>query len=572
MYALLAAVPILVTVVLMVGFNWPAKRALPLAWFLACVVGMVFWKMGIHEAASRTVAGFLSAFETLAIIFGAILLMNTLKHSGATSAINRMFSGITRDARIQLVIVGYLFGGFIEGAAGFGTPAALAAPLLISLGFPPLAAATCALIYNSTPVCPGPVGIPTLTASSVVADAVKARGGDPEVFTAELTKWTCVPHIIGGIVIIFVCVCVLTKIFGKNHSIKDALPALPFCIFTGLVLAVFYLGMAFIAGPELTSMVSFLATMFITMFAAQKGFLMPKNTWTFDGIEQWGDPSWNSTQEIRASKESRMPAIKAWLPYIIIAAVLALSRITEFGVRDVISSEPFILHIKDILGYSDVNWDFKYLWNPGIMPFIPVALLTILLHKMSFQDFVVAFKDSCKQITGAAIALLFGVAMVNIYRYTCSAEIGATVAAAGFSGEFTCSNSSMLYIMAKALADIFQGVYFIIAPLIGVLGAFMSGSCTVSNTLFGALQFEAASLLSLPQVLIVALQNCGGAIGNMICVNNVVAACATTGTFGQEGKIIRVNIVPCLIYSLIVAIVVGIMIYSGFNPMPELLN
>ena len=106
MYALLAAVPILVTVVLMVGFNWPAKRALPLAWFLACVVGMVFWKMGIHEAASRTVAGFLSAFETLAIIFGAILLMNTLKHSGATSAINRMFSGITRDARIQLVIVG----------------------------------------------------------------------------------------------------------------------------------------------------------------------------------------------------------------------------------------------------------------------------------------------------------------------------------------------------------------------------------------------------------------------------------------------------------------------------------
>ena len=392
------------------------------------------------------------------------------------------------------------------------------------------------------------------------------------MFTAELTKWTCVPHIIGGIVIIFVCVCVLTKIFGKNHSIKDALPALPFCIFTGLVLAVFYLGMAFIAGPELTSMVSFLATMFITMFAAQKASLCPRTHGHLTVLSNGVILPGILTQEIRASKESSMPAIKAWLPYIIIAAVLALSRITEFGVRDVISSEPFILHIKDILGYSDVNWDFKYLWNPGIMPFIPVALLTILLHKMSFQDFVVAFKDSCKQITGAAVALLFGVAMVNIYRYTCSAEIGATVAAAGFSGEFTCSNSSMLYIMAKALADIFQGVYFIIAPLIGVLGAFMSGSCTVSNTLFGALQFEAASLLSLPQVLIVALQNCGGAIGNMICVNNVVAACATTGTFGQEGKIIRVNIVPCLIYSLIVAIVVGIMIYSGFNPMPELLN
>lgn len=100
----------------------------------------------------------------------------------------------------------------------------------------------------------------------------------------------------------------------------------------------------------------------------------------------------------------------------------------------------------------------------------------------------------------------------------------------------------------------------------------MSGSCTVSNTLFSSLQFETATLLAIPQVLIVALQNMGGAIGNMICVNNIVSVCATTGTMGNEGKLMRTNIIPCVIYCAIVAVVVGILIMAGVNPMPELLH
>ena len=138
MYAIIAAVPILLTIVFMVGLNWPAKRALPVAWLAACGVSGIVWKMGALEIGARTIAGFLSAFETLCIIFGAILLMNVLKQSGAMTAINKIFSNITKDARIQAIIVGYVFAGFIEGAAGFGTPAALAAPILISLGFRPL--------------------------------------------------------------------------------------------------------------------------------------------------------------------------------------------------------------------------------------------------------------------------------------------------------------------------------------------------------------------------------------------------------------------------------------------------
>ncbi len=572
MYALIAAVPILFTVVTMVGFNWPAKRALPAAWLIACLVSGTLWKMGFLEIGARTIAGFLSAFETLCIIFGAILLMNVLKQSGAMASINSIFSNITRDARIQAILVGYIFAGFIEGTAGFGTPAALAAPILISLGFPPLAAAAVCLIYNSTPVVPGPVGVPTLTAAQTIESSVTHLGGDPDKFLTMLTRWSCIPHLIGGFFIIILGVAVLVKVFGKKKSFKDVLPVIPFCLFTGCVLGVIYLTMAFFAGAELTSMVAFLGSLPILIFAVKKGFLVPKDVWTFDGMEEWGDKSWMSTQEVASVKSKGMSAVMAWLPYVVIGIFLVLSRVAVFRIKPILNDEPFIIHIRNILGFEDINWDFKFLWNAGIMPFIVIALITIFIHKMTKEEAVTAVKDSFKQISGAAIALLFGVAMVQLYRYTSSADIGAAVASADFSGEFTFANSSMLYVMASALANIFKSAYFIVAPLIGVLGAFMSGSCTVSNTLFSPLQFETATMVGLSQVLIVALQNCGGAIGNMVCVNNIVSVCATTGTNGNEGKLIRTNIVPCMIYCAVVAAVVGIFLAAGINPMPELLQ
>lgn len=573
MYALIAAFPILLTVVLMVGFNRPAKQALPLSWLVACLVAGLVWHMGVLEMTAQTIAGFLSAFETLCIIFGAILLMNILKQSGAMASINQMFSNITRDARIQAVIIGYIFAGFIEGVAGFGTPAALASPILISLGFPPLAAAAVCLIYNSTPVCPGPVGVPTLTASSTVASAVTGLGGNPDTFTMELTKWTCIPHMIGGFFIIFIGVCVLCKVFGPNKSFKDALPALPFCLLSGAVVAVIYIPMAIFAGPELTSMVAFIIALFVLMIAAKKGILMPKEEWTFDRVEEWGDKSWMATRKVSTTKEKGMSPVKAWMPYIIIGIFLVISRIAVFGLKDILNNEPFILHVDHILGFENINWDFKFFWNAGILPFIIVALLTIFLHKMTKTEAKTAIFDSFNQVSGAAIALLFGVAMVNLYRFTSDASIGETVLSAGQTvEEFTYANSSMLYIMAHALANIFDKAYFLVAPLIGVLGAFMSGSCTVSNTLFASLQFETATVLGMSQVLIVALQNMGGAIGNQICVNNIVAACATTGTNGNEGKLIRTNIIPALIYCAVVATIVGVLLFTGVNPMPELLQ
>ena len=553
MYALIAFIPIIVTIVLMVAFNWPAKRALPLAWILSCVIAFAVWKMSIHDMAAYTITGFLSAFETLVIIFGAILIMNTLKRSGAMSAINGMFKGVTKDARILAIIIGWVFGAFIEGAAGFGTPAALAAPLLISVGFPPLAAAIVALICNSTPVCYGAVGTPTNTAFATVKDAVAAGGADPDTWKMALTKWSAISMAVGAFFIVFVAVCVLVKLFGKNKSFKDALPCIPFIIFTVAVFDIIYLLIATFIGPELVSLVAAVITLFVSIGAAKAGFLQPKETWTFTPEETW-DRSWLSTTEVPEPKVSDMPLLKAFTPYIIIIAILVATRVCQnVGMGWASAMKAFTIGTGKSGVILGLNWNWAILWNPGVI-FIIVALLTIVIQGMKGSEVSGAWKDTGKQVSGAAIALLFGVAMVNIFRYT---NVSSDV-----------MDGSMLLIMARGLAALAGKAYVIVAPLIGVLGAFMSGSNTVSNTLFSSLQFETATILAMPQVFIVALQNNGGAIGNMVCVNNVVSACATTGTIGNEGKIIRTNIVPCIIYCAIVVIVLGGAMLMGINPVP----
>lgn len=551
MTALIAAVPILLVIVLMIAFNWPAKTALPLGWAVTVLIALLYWRQDLGTSAAWALDGFLEAISTLVVILGAILIMNTMKHSGAVTAIQRVFNGVNPDRRIQAIIVGFVFAAFIEGAAGFGTPAALAAPLLIGLGFPPLCAAVVALIYNSVPVVFGAVGTPTSTAASVVSQSVADLGGNQDAFIMALTQYSALGQAVCGLFIICAGLFVMTKMFGPNHSGKDALAAFPFAIFTIVVFDVFFLIMAWFFGPEFPSLIGAILTLLVVIVAAKKGFLCPKKVWDFEDREKW-DSSWLSTQEVKQDVDNGMSAILAWTPYVLIGLILVATRLNWFGLKDLLKGQAFTVTIANILGMEGVTWTWNWGWNPGVIPFILVCIITWFLHRMPGAKVKEALLDTYHQLTGAAIALFFGVSMVYLYRNT---------------GMNAAIDKSMLYVMAEALAKIFQSAYIIIAPVIGVLGSFMSGSNTVSNTLFAGLQFQTASILKMSPVLIVALQNIGGAAGNMICVNNVVAACATTGTMGNEGKIIKTNALPCLIYCLIAIIVLGALILTGVDPL-----
>ena len=541
MLALLAFIPILITLILMMFFNWPAKWSLLVSLGLSIVFGFFFWHIPIGELFAGVVYGMMNSADVLIIITGAILLMNTLKASGATAAINRGFMNICPDKRVQACIIGFTFCSFIEAAAGFGTPAALAGPLLVCLGFPPMAAAMITLIFDSTAVSFGAVGTP-------VTAALGALGKSGDVaFTSQFAFWTALPHAIVSIFLPLIVLMMTTKIFGKEKSFKPALAAAPFALFTGVSFAVPLLLISIFIGYEFASLLASLFAIVATVIAAKCKFLVPKTTWDFGNADEW-DKEWLATSKVTPVAESKMSLIKAWVPYLLISLILVITRIPQLGVKNLLTSgAPFVVSVNNLFGIDKLDWSLKWAYLPGTF-FIIVALITWFYHKMNKSEVVCAIKDTGKQISGAALALLFGLALVEIMKY----KNGAGV--------------SKMDEMANALAMVGQELYVLISPFIGVLGAFVSGSATVSMNLFTNLQYETASALDLPTVFIISMQCVGAAVGNMVCINNAVAASATIGVTGREGKLIKRNAIPMLIYTLITVAIFYIVLALGIEP------
>ena len=546
LYALLAFIPIVFCVVVMAALNWPAKIAMPLSWLITAVLGFFVWKLEVLSLIAYTVAGLFNSIEVLIIIFGAILVMNTLKMSGGMVAINNGFRSISADARVQAVIIGFLFVSFIEAAAGFGTPAALAAPLLISLGFPPVAAVVVALICDSAAVAFGAIGTP-------VQQAIACLGGS-EVLSADyirqMSLWTAIPHAVVMVILPFMAVAVMCKFLSKERSVKPALQALPFCLFAGSVFAVPYVLINIFVGHEFPALFGSLIALVITVIAAKCKFLTPKKQWHFGEEALWED-SWKASHPPAPPKESKVTLVKAWIPYVVIAVLLVATRIPALGLKGLFNDPESIFVIKsgNLFGVENTAFTLKWAYVPGTA-FVLVALFTVALHKMKAQDVAEAWGASLRQVGSAAVALVFGLAMVQLLRYSGSNDVTAVT-----------EMKSMIYYMAEALSKVGRGLYIVLSPVIGELGAFISGSNTVAVTLFANLQDQAATNLGLNTAVIVAANTIGGSIGNMICVNNVVAACATAGTAGREGKIIRINAIPAAVYTVTVILTLFVAFY-----------
>ena len=353
MYAILAFLPILTTQFLMLVYNWPAKRCLVLSWAFAGILAFALWDMSLVTILAQTVFGLLSSLDVLIIIFGAVLLMNTLKSSGATAAINRGFMNINPDKRIQAIIIGFSFCSFIEAAAGFGTPAALAGPLMVSLGFPPLAAAAIALMFDSTAVSFGAVGTPVTVSLQIVDPMIKALGTHADAYRKAVALWTAIPHAIVAVFLPLLVIAMMTKFFGKERSFKPALAVAPFALFAGLTFAVPYVLVTLFIGYEFTSLLAALFSIAVTVIAAKKGFLCPKKTWDFGDRAEW-DTEWLATAKISEPKPSNMSLFLAWLPYLLIAVILVLTRIPQIGLKGILNNPetPFVIAFGDVFGVA----------------------------------------------------------------------------------------------------------------------------------------------------------------------------------------------------------------------------
>lgn len=535
--ALLAFTPLLLAGVLLIGFKIPAKIAMPIVFLAAAIIGLTAWDMSFSRIAASTIQGLIQTAGLLWIIFGAILLLNTLKHSGGITAIRNGFSGISPDRRVQALIVAWLFGCFIEGASGFGTPAAVAAPLMVALGFPALAAVVVGMMIQSTPVSFGAVGTPIvvgvgsgLNRSSITSE-LEAAGSTWEVFFQQVTSGVAITHGIVGILMPLILVTIMVRFFGANKSWKEGLSIVPFAIFTGISFVVPYMLVGVFLGPEFPSMIGAMVGLAIVVPAARKGFLLPKDTWDFPESTSWPD-EWIGNLQIKLEDvvgQAPMSTFKGWIPYVLLAVFLVASRTIE-PLKAALTS--ISMSWSNILGEEGISGSIEPLYLPGGI-IIAVVAVTFFLHRMSTRNMSAALSESTKTIFGAGFVLIFTVPMVRILIN--SGVNGADIA-------------SMPVMMAQAVASGVGDIYPFFAPAVGAMGAFIAGSNTVSNLMLAEFQFSVAETLGVSTAMMVALQAVGAAAGNMIAIHNVVAASATVGLLGREGATIRKTILPTIYY------------------------
>lgn len=540
MLAFLATIPILIVGILMVGFTWPASRAMPLGWAAAALIAFFFWDMPARWLGAATLAGFMNAVDILIIVFGAILILQLLTRSGAIPIIGDSLARICTDKRAQLLIVAWLMGSFLEAAAGFGTPAAVAAPLLVGLGFPPLIAVVVALLADTTPVTFGAVGVPIWGGFAPLEEVVDlAEGVTFRAFLQDISAWSGILHFAVGTFMPLMIVAVVTRI--ASGSFKRGLEIWPLALLAGLVFTIPQLLIAAFVGPELPTLLGSLIGLAIFVPLVSRGFLRPRKPFDFPKREKW--PANWSGLEVEPPKPPSKPVSvwKAWLPYLLIGMILLVGRIEVFGLNDLLRSVEVAW--EDILG-TTISRGIMPFYNPGIFPFLFLALLVPFIYRMRWPEFVGAWRDTLRLIRSAAVALLFALALVYIMIN---------------SGE-AADIDSMLIVMASAAADLAGSFWYLMAPLVGTLGAFISGSNTVSNIMFGVFQLSTAEQSGLREIPVLALQAVGGAAGNSIAIHNVIAAAATVGLIGKEGLVIRRNLPVALAYGLLVGVVAWVII------------
>ncbi|EPC01496.1 lactate permease [Litchfieldella anticariensis FP35 = DSM 16096] len=550
---LLAFLPLVLAGVLLIGFRMAAKVAMPIVFIVTALIALFGWEMSFNRVVASTFQGLILTVSILWIIFGAILLLNTLKHSGGIKAIRNGFSGISPDRRVQAIIVAWLFGCFIEGASGFGTPAAVAAPLMVALGFPALAAVVVGMMIQSTPVSFGAVGTPIVVG---VSGGIN-QAGITEQLTAGGASWleyfrliaaeVAIVHGIVGILMPLILVLIMVRFFGANRSWKEGLSIAPFAIFAGICFVVPYMLAGVLLGPEFPSMIGAMVGLAIVVPAARKGFLIPKDVWDFPESTSWPD-EWIGKLEIKMDEvvgKAPISTFMGWVPYVLLAVLLVISRTVE-PVKSALTS--LSVGWSNILGEAGVSGSIEPLYLPGGILLI-VVLLTIGLHRMRTGEVKEAFGESTKTILGAGFVLIFTIPMVRIL-------INSGINAADLV--------SMPVAMAQAVADSVGSIYPFFAPAVGGLGAFIAGSNTVSNLMLSDFQFNVAQQLGLSTAMMVALQAVGAAAGNMIAIHNVVAASATVGLLGREGTTLRKTILPTLYYVIFTGIIALIAFY-GFG-------
>ena len=494
MQAALAIVPVAVVLVLMLGVGWSAARAGIVAAGIALVIAV--WGFGFGGADDPfgitggivgvlAEAGFISA-TVIAIIGPALGIHHLQQRTGATEQLQRALARLTPDPRVAALLIAWFFALFMEGAAGFGTPVALAAPFLVAAGFSPLMAVTAAMVGHAAGVSFGAVGTP-----------VAAQVGITGIPGADIAAATAPYHVALGWVLVAVVVATISRAMpGERLWPWGMLAAVSF-------FAPFWLIAATI-GPELPTLGGALVGALV--------FIGVRTT-----VQRRRAPAAGPPGDDTDGERATMPTWVAAAPYLTLIGLVLVTRLVP--------------PVDDALSGVEIAWTIDGGFAGSVRPLThPALLLTlsfltgVVVQRVGFDRARGAFWTATRQLVPVVVALL---AMVTIARSMSQAgmteELALTAAGAG-------------------------AAWPLLSPLVGALGTFVTGSATASNILFTELQQETAVASGFDVPMLVGAQGFGAAVGNIVCPHNVVAAAATVGLAGQEGSIMRRTFPTAVVY------------------------
>ncbi|MCF7791922.1 MAG: L-lactate permease [Victivallales bacterium] len=524
MSVFLSILPIALLIFLMVKKNpWPSFAALPFCAALLYFIKLIYFKSSPEIVNATVIKGFIAAYTPILVIFGAILLFKVMRNTGGLEVISRWLNSIADNKVAQLMIIGWCFVFIIEGASGFGVPAALAAPVLVGLGFKPVRAAVLCLIMDSFPVSFGTVGIPTWFGL-----------GQLGLTHQELLQAGFYTAVVNGVAALVVPVIALMFLVSLKEIKKNLIfiyLSILSCIVPFVIIAKF--------SYEFPTIIGGLIGFSITIFLAKKRI----------GLSDAGEP-------VRRKDNNEVPfktLAKYSFPLWGSILILIITRIQQFGFYDMLTStktwvsvqlgnfchliisDSLILTAKNIFN-THLAESLKLLFIPSIFPFLIFAVLGILILKRGDMKLIKStFYESLLQIKLPIITLMAALVFVDLMM---------------IGGDNACTN-----IIGRSLANLVGDYWSYCAAFLGAIGAFFSGSNTVSNLMFGGIQMSIAQQLNLSQNAVLALQSAGGAFGNMVCINNIVAVCVVLGLTKAEGKIIKKTFIPMFVYGIIAAVV-----------------
>lgn len=511
--SILALLPIIWLIVALSGLKMAGHKACIGALIVSAVLALFFWKMPALDCASAALEGALMAlWPIILVIIAAIFTYNLSLHTGAMDVIKQMITGVSADSRVLALLVGWCFSGFLEGMAGFGTAVAIPAGMLAGMGMNPLTAAVICLLANAAPTAFGSIGIPTVTLAKVT--------GLEAAPLALLTVEQLAPYMI---LVPFIMVALVG---GGLKAIKGVFGV---TLVASLSFFIPELAVAKFLGAELPVVVGSVCSLACTIGAAK---LFGKNKPVPEAYDMRAHLP--EHMEITGKK-----ALVSWLPFLLIFVFLLLiSKLIPplYAVLNEIHTTATIF-----TGPNASPYTFTWIATPGVVIFL-AAVIGGLAQGASGGEMWKVLVSTVKQMSKTIVTIIAVLATARIMSY-----------------------SGMISAIAALFVGVAGGFYPFVAPIIGALGAFVTGSGTSAEVLLGKLQVEAALAVGATPGWLAAANTLGACIGKIISPQCISIAVAATGMDGQDGKIlgtvikwaVGMLVVACLISGLLQGVFVA---------------